>query len=74
MSNDEVTGGFRIRVASNKQTTSMFVAFTPDAKPEDVKNAFDVHLDCVWNAQGCWATKQLLPALWKTKMEPKNRK
>jgi hypothetical protein len=70
---DEI-GGFRIRVPSNRPTTSMCVGFTPDAKPEDVRNAFDVHLNCVWNAQGCSATKQLLPLLWEQKMEPRSQK
>lgn len=67
-------GAFKIIAPSNRQTTSMYVAFTPDARPEDVKNAFDVHLDCVWNTQGCSATKQLLPRLWEKKADPKNQK
>ena len=74
MSDYDEIGDFRIRVARNKPTTSMYIAFTPGAKPEDVRNTYDVHLNCVWNAQGCSATKQLLALLWETKMEPKNQK
>ena len=70
---DEI-GGSRTRTPSNRPTTILYVAFTPAAKPEDVKNALDVHLNCVWNAQGCSATKQLLPMLWEEKMEPNSRK
>ena len=65
---DEATRGFRGRVPSNKPTTMLFVAFTPDAKAEDVRSTFAVHLECIWNAEGCSATKQLLPLLWEQKM------
>jgi len=68
---DEI-GDFGIRVPSNRPATSRYVAFTPDAQPEYARNAFDVHLDCLWNAQGCSATRQLLPLLWEQKMEPRN--
>ena len=61
---DKITG-FKITRPSNRQTTVMRVAFTPEAEPEDVRNAFDVHLDCVWNFEGCSATSQLLPAVWE---------
>lgn len=70
---DEI-GNFRIRVPSNKATTIMYVAFTPEAPFADVRYAFDVHLNCVWNAQGCSATKQLLPLLWERKMESRNQR
>jgi hypothetical protein len=70
---DEI-GDFRIRVPSNKPTTMLFVAFTPDAKAEDVRSTFAVHLECIWNAQGCSATKQLLPLLWEQKMASGSQK
>lgn len=71
---DEETSGFRGRVPSNKPTTVLSLAYTAHAKAEDVRNAFDVHLDCLWNTRGCSTTKQLLPALWKQRMEPGGQK
>ena len=53
MSDYDEIGGSRTRTPSNRPTTILYVAFTPAAKPEDVKNALDVHLNCVWNAQEC---------------------
>jgi hypothetical protein len=47
------------------QTTDLRVAFTPEAQAEDVRKAFDVHLECVWNLEGCSATSQTLPAVWE---------
>jgi hypothetical protein len=70
MSDYDEIGAFRIKMPSNRQTTIMYVAFTPDARQEDAKSAFDVHLECVWNTQGCSATKQLLPLLWARKLGP----
>lgn len=69
---DEI-GGFRIRVPSNKNTTIMYVAFTPDARSQDVESAFDVHLECAWNINGCSATSQILPSLWKPKVGQKTQ-
>jgi hypothetical protein len=61
---DEIRG-FKVTRPSNRQTTDMRVAFTPEAEPGDVRNAFDLHLDCVWNFEGCSATSQLLPSVWE---------
>ena len=63
-------GGFRIRVPDNKSKRIMYVAFTPDAKSQDLKNAFEVHLECAWNIQGCSETSQILPLLWKPQIAP----
>lgn len=71
---DEVTRGFRGRVPGNKPTTDISLVFTPDANVEDVRNAFDIHVECVWNTQGCWSIKQLLPLLWKQHMESEREK
>ena len=65
---DEV-GALRIKVPSNRQTTAIYVAFTPDPKPEDPRSAFDIHLECLWNLRACSATKQLLPTLWEQKLD-----
>lgn len=70
---DEI-GDFRTEVASNKPTTSLYVSFTPDAQPSDVRSAFEVHLNCLWNAQQCSATKQLLPSLWEKRIKPRSYK
>jgi hypothetical protein len=64
---DEI-GGFRIKVPSNMPTKILYVAFTPDAQPQAVRNAFDVRLDCIWNVTGCLTTRQVLPALWNEKV------
>src|SRR6266480_2503311 len=64
---DEI-GGFRIKVPSNIPTKILYVAFTPDAQPKAVRNAFDVRLDCIWNVTGCLTTRQVLPALWNEKV------
>ena len=61
---------FGTRMPSNRQKTHLFVAFTPVANPEDIRNSFDVRLQCVWGAHSCSATKQLLPILWQQKIEP----
>ncbi len=74
MSDYDEIGGFRIRIPNNMWTKTMYVAFTPEAQPEDVRNAFDVHLECAWNTEGCSADEQLLPLLWKQKIEPKRQK
>ncbi len=66
--NYEEIGDFRIRIPNNRWTKTMFVAFTPEAQPEEVKNTFDVHLDCLWRAEGCTTDKQLLPLLWEQKI------
>ena len=57
--------GFKGKVPSNKPTTVMRVAFTPEARTEDVRSAFDVHLECIWNSEGCSTTRQILPAVWE---------
>lgn len=74
MSDYDEIRGFRIRIPNNRWTRTMYVAFTPEADPKDVKNAFDIHLECIWNAEGCSADKQLLPLLWEQKIEPGSRK
>jgi len=74
MSDYDEIGSFRIRIPNNEWTKIMCVAFTPGAQPEDVRNAFDVHLECVWNTVGCSADKQLLPLLWEQKIEPRRKK
>lgn len=65
---DEI-GTFRVKVPSNKSTTVMYVAFTPDVQQEDRRSAFDIRLDCVWNLRACTATKQMLPILWEHKVD-----
>jgi hypothetical protein len=64
-SNYEEIEGFRVREPNNRYRKTAHIIFTPDAKPTDVKKVFDVRLDCLWNAQGCSTTRQLLPKLWK---------
>lgn len=66
---DEIEN-FKIKIPSNKRKEVIYVAFTPEAQPGDVKSAFDVHLECAWHTLGCSMTKQVLPILWKEKIEP----
>jgi hypothetical protein len=54
---------FRVRVASNAPTTSLFVAFTPEARAEDIRKAFAANLKCAWNFDGCSAASQILPEI-----------
>jgi len=61
-------GTLQIKVPSNRPTAVMYVAFTSDAQPEDQRNAFDTHLECVWNLRACSATRQLLPILWERRL------
>jgi len=56
--------GLRITEPSNKRTKDINVAFTPDAQLQEVKNALDIHLKCIWNAAGCRTTSQLLPGIY----------
>lgn len=56
---------FRVRVASNAPTTSLFVAFTPEARAEETRKAFAVNLKCAWNFDGCSAASQILPEISK---------
>jgi hypothetical protein len=60
---DEIHG-FMMRAPSNMDSKILYIAFTPNAPPERVKNAFLVRLDCLWGA-GCTSTKELMPALWE---------
>jgi hypothetical protein len=43
----ETIGDFRIKAPSNRPTKVMYVAFTPEARAEEVQEVFDLHLDCV---------------------------
>jgi len=70
---DEIRG-IKGRVPGNKPTTMLWVAFTPEAQREDVRSAFDVHLACAWNCEGCSATKQILPGLWKREEKQKTER
>ncbi len=59
----EEINSFRVRVPSNRPTTRLFVTFTPEGGPEDIRKAFAVNLRCMWDFKGCSTTSQILPEI-----------
>ena len=57
--------------SSGMSAIGLNVVYTPGAPATLVRNAFDLHLNCVWQLRGCTSTRQFLPSTWqyKTAME-----
>jgi hypothetical protein len=44
-------------------------AYRPDAPREKVSHAYHVDLSCFWSLRGCNSVQQVVPLLWKDKLE-----
>jgi hypothetical protein len=52
---------FRIRNSFKWPDKSLRVAFVPYADPVLIASAFDLHLNCLWQLNGCQNVRQILP-------------